>query len=213
MSMKFEDDSGFTLIEMSVALILSAMVVATFVSVFFSFSQNAGDANGQAEHQEQARQVIARVVVDLRQAVTADPNGRVIESLTADRLVFYTMVRDQDLPIRIVYERSGCVAGECELVVKRYAVTDFNEGTYTFASTPFEESHLMAGVLADQPLFGGLDWVGDPKVKTTVAACGGSGPECDFPLVSVTLRSVPFGTSEGGRTPLEIREEVRMRNA
>ena len=211
--MKFEDDSGFTLVEMSVALILSAMVVAAFVSVFFSFSQNAGDANARAEHQEQARQVLARLVVDLRQAVTVDPNGQVIESLDPDHLVFYTMMRDDTAPIRVVYERANCVAAECELVVKRYAATDFDQGVYAFAGAPYEETRLMGGVLADQPLFGGMDWLGDPKVKTPITACGGSGPACSFPLVSVTLRSMPLNTSEGGRTPLEVREEVRMRNA
>jgi prepilin-type N-terminal cleavage/methylation domain-containing protein len=211
--MRLDDDSGFTLVEMSVALILSAMVVATFVSVFFSFSQNAGDANGKAEHQEQARQVIARLVVDLRQAVAADPNGQVIESLGPDRLVFYTMMRDGDTPIRVVYERANCASAECELLVERYAATDFDDGAYAFATTPYEETRLMSGVLADQSLFIGMDWVGDPKVKTSITACGGSGPACSFPLVSVTLRSMPLNTSEGGRTPLEIREEVRMRNA
>lgn len=211
--MKFRDDSGFTLVEMSVALILSAMVVGTFVSVFFAFSQNAGDATGKAEHQEQARQVMARLVVDLRQAVAAEPNGWPIESLAADRLVFYTMTRDGDSPIRIVYERADCEAGECELVVSRFAATEFTDGTYTFASTPFEVSPLLGGVLADEPLFGGIDWVGDPKSKAPIAECGGSGPDCSFPLVSITLRSLPFATSEGGRTTLEIREEVRMRNA
>lgn len=211
--MNLKEDSGFTLVEMSVALILSAMVVATFVSVFFSFSQNAGDTNAKAEHQEQARQVLARLVVDLRQAVTADPNGQVIESLDADSLVFYTMMRDADTPIRVDYSRANCVGGECELVVQRFAATDFDDGAWAFASVPFEETPLLGGVLADQPLFGGMDWLGDPKVKTLISSCGGSGPACSFPLVSVTLRSVPLHTSEGARTPLEIHEEVRMRNA
>jgi len=209
---RIREEGGFTLVEMSVALILSAMVVGTFVSVFFSFSQNAGDTTAKAEHQEMSRQIVASLVVDLRQAVRAEANGYPIESLAPDRLVFYTISRDATEPVRVIYERIGCVEGECTLQVSRFAAVGFEDGDYEFSGAAFEQHALMRGVLADQPLFGGFDWVGDPKVKTTIVSCG-SGADCDFPLVSIALRARPFGTSAGARTTLEIREEVRLRNA
>lgn len=208
----WREDAGFSLVELSVALILSSLIVGTLVTLFFAFSQNVGDTTGKADHQGLAREMIAGIVVELRQAVVTDPNGYAIESLDADRLVFYTMPIDGGTPVRVAYERTDCLEGECELWVRRYAVDGLENGRYTFVGTPFETSFLLSGVLSDQPLFTGVTWSGTPKIKTPVASCGGSSRACSFPLVGITLRSRPIGTSDGARASLEIREEVRLRN-
>src|SRR3990172_11543237 len=83
------DDDGFTLIVLSVAMILSSMVIGTFVTMFFSFTQNAADVTGKAQQQEDARGVVVGLVVGLRQAVQPGPNSDAIASLTADGLPFY----------------------------------------------------------------------------------------------------------------------------
>ena len=206
------DDDGFTLIELSVAMILSSMVVGTFVTMFFSFTQNAADVTGKAQQQEDARGVVVGLVVGLRQAVQPGPNSDAIASLTADGITFYTTDVGSSTPIKVSYVRSNCVAGECELHVSRFASTGISGGTYTFSSTPYEQSLLLAGVLDDQPLFAGEQWSGTPKTLQVVPSCDGTTVSCSFSLVSVTLRSRPSDTSEGARTPFEVREEVRLRN-
>ena len=66
---------------------------------------------------------------------------------------------------------------------------------------------------SDEPLFEGVDWEGDPLSRVRTYSCSPSGPECDFPLVEITFRSRPVGTSEGADTVFEVQEEVRLRNA
>lgn len=212
MSHRLEDDRGFTLVELSVTLILSSMVVGTFVTMFFSFSQNAADVTGKAEHQETARGVMVDLVVELRQAVPPGPNADPIAALTGDGITFYTTDIGSSAPVKVVYQRSDCVVGECELHVSRYASTGVSQGAYTFSTAPYEQTLLLGGVLADQPLFAGRRWSGTPKTLTTIASCNGTTVSCAFPLVAITLRSRPANTSAGARTPFEIREEVRLRN-
>jgi prepilin-type N-terminal cleavage/methylation domain-containing protein len=210
---RLHEDTGFSLIELSVALILSSMVVGTFVTMFFSFSQNAADVTSNADHQQEARGVMVDLVVELRQAVVPGPNDPPIVSLGANAITFFTTEIGSSSPIKVVYQRTNCSAGECELRVSRYASTGVSHGTYTFSTTPFEQSLLLTGVLDDQPMFVGERWAGNPKTLTDIASCDGTQVSCDFPLVAVTLRSQPSGTSEGARVPYEIREEVRLRNA
>lgn len=209
---RLRGDGGFSLVELSVALILSGIVVGTLVTVFFAFSQNAGDASGKAEHQAQAREAVAEMVTELRQATLADPTAGAVRRLSGDLLDFYSLPVGGGNPVRIVYERMDCVEGRCELWVRRYASTAGENGRFVFAATPYEQSMVLTGVLADQPIFAGADWVGDPKAKVRVSGCTVD-ELCDFPLVEITLRSRPSAVSEGARTVLEITEEVRLRNA
>jgi len=207
------DDRGFSLVELSVALMLSSMVVGTFVTMFFSFSQNAADVTGRADSQEQAREVLVEMVVEIRQAVAPGPNSDPIATMTADGITFYTTEIGSAAPVKVAYQRTACDHGECELHRQRYASNGITQGTYTFSGTPFEQSLLLTGVLADVPLFSGGRWSGNPKTLSTVTSCNGTSVSCAFPLVSITLRSYPANTSEGARTPFEMQEQVRLRNA
>ena len=207
------DDRGFSLVELSVALLLSSMVVGTFVTVFFAFSQNAADAAGRADHQEATRAVISEMVVELRQAVAPGPNADPIMALNADGITFYTTQVGSGTLMKVVYERTNCIGGQCQLFVSRYGTSGVSSGTYDFNSTPFEQSLLLEAVLDDQPLFSGERWSGNPKTLSTVSSCDGSTVSCAFPLVAVTLRALPVNISEAAHAPFEVHEEVRLRNA
>jgi hypothetical protein len=210
---RLREDRGFSVVELSVAMILSAMVSASLVAVFYSFSQNSSDATERALMQADAREMIAEITVQLRQAITADLNGELVESLTGDRIVFYTTNYDTLAPERVEYERVDCVEGLCELWVHRYAMVASDGIAYTFAAEPFESSFLFAGVLGDQPVFQGVDWVGDPAARSTISSCSYTGTECTFPIVAITIRVRPLTVTAGASAPLTLHEEVRMRNA
>jgi prepilin-type N-terminal cleavage/methylation domain-containing protein len=205
------EERGFSVIELSVAMILSSLVSASLVAVFYAFSQNSSDATQRAEMQADARSMIAEISVQLRQAIKADLNGELVESLNGDHIVFYTTNYDTLAPERVEYQRTDCIEGMCELWVHRYAMVSFDGVAYTFATEPFESSFLFAGVLADQPVFEGLDWVGDPAVLTSVASC--SGAACGFSVIGITVRVRPVTATPGAAAPLTLHEEVRMRNA
>lgn len=207
------EDDGFSLIELSTAMILGSMIAASLIAVFYGFSQNSGDLASKSNVQADARAVIAEQVVEIRQAIRADLNGDAVEALTSDRLAFYTQNYVTGQIQRIVYERTDCVAGECELWVYKYALESSDGITSTFAATPYESSFLMSEVLTDQPLFVGIEYAGNPLTKVETATCDGVSITCDFPVVGITLRARPDPTSGGAATPIELHEEVRIRSA
>jgi prepilin-type N-terminal cleavage/methylation domain-containing protein len=202
--------AGFTLVEMAVALALSAIVAASFTGVIYSLSQNAGDAGRNADLQRTGRLVVAEMVIDLRQAEAVSPNGDPIESLSADRIVFYSDRDETEGPERIIYERTACAVGLCELRVTRYPAVAGSGPEWEFATAPFEEQVVMERVRNDQPLFRGATWTGTPATKTFVSACAGT---CRFSLVVIRVRALPELTSVGAAQTLEITEEVELRNA
>lgn len=210
---RLRDDRGFSVVELSVAMILSAMISASLVAVFYSFSQNSSDANQRADTQARAREMIAEITVQLRQAVRADLNGDVVESLDADRLVFYSTNYETLEPERLVYERTECSEGTCELWLHRYPMVSTDGITVSFATESLESSFLFAGLLNDQPLFQGLEWVGNPAALSSVSECSTAGPECGFPIVGITVRAKPLGGTSGSQSVITLHEEVRMRNA
>ncbi len=208
------DDRGFTLVELSLAMLMGALISGVMVGVIFSLSQNAADSGRTAELQSTVRSLVAEIVVEIRQARPATANGDAIESLDADTLVFYTDRAEFDGPERVVYERKDCSGGFCELWVSRYAATAGSDPNWTFGDTPFEESFLLGLVRNDTPLFRGVEWAGTPKTETFVSSCDGTpGQPCDFPLVYMQVRANPANTSTGADQVFEVVEEVRIRSA
>ena len=207
------DDSGFSLIEVSVAMILSSVVATTLISLFMGFSQNAGDLAGRGEVQSNSRAVIAGQVVEIRQAIRADLNGEAIEALDSNRLAFYTQNYVSNEIERVVYERKDCVEDECELWVYKYALDETVNGVSTFLATPYVTSFLMGKVLNDQPMFVGVEYSGDPLTKSEISGCDSGAVKCNFSVVGITLRARPYPTSGGALTPIELHEEVRVRSA
>jgi len=210
---RLDDDSGFSLIEISVAMVLSSLIATTLVGLFISFSQNAGDLSERGEVQANSRAVIASQVVEIRQAIRADLNGEAIEALDSGRLAFYTQNYVSNEIERVVYERKDCVESECELWVYKYALDETVNGVSTFLATPYMSSFLMGKVLDDQPLFVGVEYSGDPFTKSEISGCDGAAVKCNFTVVGITLRARPYPTSGGALTPIELHEEVRVRSA
>jgi len=207
------EDRGFTLVELSLTMVVAAIVTGAMVGVFYSLSQNAADSERTAELQQSVRSMVAEVVIEIRQATRVDANGDPIESLTADRFVFYTDRAEIDGPERVVYERTDCSGGFCELWVRRYAAVAGSGPEWQFSTEPFEESFLLGLVRNDAAMFRGVEWTGDPKTQTFVLSCDAdSGPACDFPLVSLVVRANPANTSVGANAVFEVVEEVRLRN-
>lgn len=203
-------EAGFTLVEMSVAVLLSALVAASLAGVLYSLGQNAGDAGRNSELQSAARMVMADLVLDLRQAEAVSENGYPVESLTADQIIFYSDRDETEGPERIVYERVACAEGLCELRVSRYAAVAGSGPEWAFQSAAFQDQLVMERVLNDQPLFRGASWTGAPATKTYVTTCAGN---CSFSLVAIRLRATPERTSAGASEPFEITGEVEFRNA
>jgi hypothetical protein len=150
------------------------------------------------------------MVIDLRQAQAVSENGDPIESLTADRIVFYSDRAQTEGPERIIYQRTACATGLCELRVTRYPAVAGSGPEWSFQTTPFQDQVVMERVRNDQPLFRGVTWTGTPTAKTYVSTCSGT---CSFPLVAVWLRALPKLTSVGAAQTLEITDEVELRNA
>jgi prepilin-type N-terminal cleavage/methylation domain-containing protein len=207
------DDSGFSLIEVSVAMVLSSMIAASLVAVFYGLSQNTGDLAGRGEVQASSRSVIASQVVEIRQAISADLNGEAIEALDPSRLAFYTQNYVSEEIERVIYERKECIEGECELWVYKYALDQMVDGNATFEAMPYASNFLMGKVLSDQPLFVGIEISGDPLVKSEISTCDGGATKCNFSVVGITLRARPYPTTGGALTPIELHEEVRVRSA
>ena len=210
---RLSQDHGFTLIELSVGMILSSMIAASLIAVFYSFSQNSGDLTARTNVQSDARAVVTEQVVEIRQAIRADLNGDAVESLSAGRLAFYTQNYETGEIERVVYERRECVEGECEMWVYRYRFESSDGISATFYTAPYETSFLMGNVLSDQPIFVGIEYVGDPLAKVETVACDGASTPCDFPVVGITLRARPHPTTGGAMRPVELHEEVRVRSA
>ena len=210
---RLHGDSGFSLVEVSVAMVLSSMIAGSLVAVFYGLSQNTGDLSGRSEVQADSRSVIASQVVEIRQAIPADLNGEAIEALDPSRLAFYTQNYVSEEIERVVYERKECIEGECELWVYKYALDQMVDGNATFEAMPYASNFLMGKVLSDQPLFVGIEISGDPLVKSEISTCDGGATKCNFSVVGITLRARPYPTTGGALTPIELHEEVRVRSA
>ncbi|MBW2278419.1 MAG: type II secretion system protein [Deltaproteobacteria bacterium] len=207
-----EREGGYTLVELGMSMVISSMIFAAMVSVLYSFTQQAGDTTRSANLQQVSRELVADMVVELRQAEKVAANGHPIELLNSGMLVFYSDRLPPAGPERIVYERKDCADGICELWVSRYPAIAGGGPWWSFSETPIQSGMVLHRIPDDEPLFEGADWVGSPATKVQINSCGPSGPECDFPLIQITFRSKPINTSPGADFTLEVQEEVRLRN-
>jgi len=206
-------DGGFTLTELSVSMMVSALVLGSMASVIYGFGKATHDSGRSADLQREVRATVAAMVVELRQAEAVTPNGSPIESLEAGRIVFYTDREETEGPERVVYERRDCSNGICELWVSRYPAVAGSGPAWEFAALPMEDGVLVRRVLDTPAMFRGLEWAGDPLVRSYVASCDESvGSPCGFPLVAIVVQARPVGTTAAGDIFFEIVEEVRLRN-
>ncbi|MBM3696393.1 MAG: hypothetical protein FJW79_10755 [Actinobacteria bacterium] len=205
---RLRTESGFTVIELGVAGLISSLVLSAVVLIVGSVGRGADDARRRAELQIQAREAVTQLAAELRSAVPPQPGSTAIESLSADSLVFYSDRYEFPGPERMVYERTSCDAGYCSLRVRRYAADPSSEPNWTHQTTPFADAVLLGRVAADDSLFSGRVWVGGER--TSVPSCGGS-VRCDFTIVAVDLRAAPPGVDTIAG-PFGLFLEVNLRN-
>ena len=203
-------ESGFTLVELSLAGFLCAIVLAAVALIFTSVSKGASDAGLRAELQTEAREIVTDLAAELRSAVSPAQGAMAIESLTANSLVFFSDRYPTAGPERFVYERTACTGGYCQLRVRRYAANSASGPNWTFQTVPFNDTVLLERVASASWLFAGRAWAGSPLQLTTVASCGGAS-KCTFSIVAVDLQAaVPGVDSIDG--PYGIFVEVNLRN-
>jgi len=206
-----ERDHGFTVIELSVAGLLSALVLSAVVLVFNSVGQGATDASRRGDLQIKAREVVTDLAAELRSAAPPRQSTAAIESLSADTLAFYSDRYDSAGPERFLYERISCTGGYCQLRVRRYAAVATSGPNWTFQTTPFNDVILLDRIVAGGALFSGRDWTGSPPQKTTISSCGGA-TVCTFSMVAIDLQATPpkVSTIDG---VFGVLMEVTLRNA
>jgi competence protein ComGC len=212
----FRGDGGFTLIEMAMTVLLTSITIISVTAVVTGLLDDVSRQASIAQVEGDTRPVLEGLVVELRQAKALDdlPSSRAIEELDWDRLVFYSdRVLPHPDPERYVYELTNCSdgtsGGVCDLQETIYQPED--------ASTPFSQRIVLTGVIADPdlasgPLFSGVEWTGDPVVRTTVSSCDSGIPaqRCNATLIVIDLR-VQYPSSLGFE-PYPLHEEVRLRN-
>jgi prepilin-type N-terminal cleavage/methylation domain-containing protein len=71
-STKLRDESGFTLVELLVAMMMSAVILFGVLNTLDHFSSNAARQTKVTDANDQVRKAMDRIVSDLRQAATVD---------------------------------------------------------------------------------------------------------------------------------------------
>jgi Prokaryotic N-terminal methylation motif len=207
-------ESGVTLVETMVAMLITTLVAAVFYTIFYQFSDDVLRQERRATTLEQVRPAVAGLIIELRQALDVDNDRAVVGTLDNDwdtlELVFYSdRFADSDGPERLRYYLENCASGLCELM-RDVTAADSGSGpswTYTgsVATSQIAENVLTDGV---EPLFAGVSWRGG--TLETTDQCGTS-PSCEFEVLRIRLRVDP---EPGEDLPvIEVYEDVRFRNA
>ena len=207
---KLQGDDGLGVVEVAVASVLTAIIMAAFYSAFLAFGRNAADEQAKSDLQREIRPNIAELVVELRQATRMDATSDPVVELAWDKITFTSDRSDSDGgPEEYRYYLTGPVDGFYTL----WYEVRYNDGTGPtfFSASPDRKVMLHDAVVAStsNPLFVGAAWSGDTKVSTT--SCSGAS-DCDFNLVTVRWEVDPL--PKRTQPPnVVIVEEVRMRNA
>jgi prepilin-type N-terminal cleavage/methylation domain-containing protein len=101
-------DSGFTMVELLVAISILSVVMALVFSALNGGVRQAADAQSRVQIEADVRTVADAFVRDLRQAYTGDPSLDRIASMTANTITFYSPDRSTPYHLRkISYRLSG----------------------------------------------------------------------------------------------------------
>lgn len=207
------DESGITLTELMVAGAMAAIISAAFLLIFSSFNRSVSLEEARATALREVQTAAADLSVELRQAIPLTDGAFAVASLEAGwpapELVYYSdRAREAAGPERYRYYVSGCGGNVCDLM-RDLTVADAGGPPWTFTGTANTE-RVVANVLSDgDPLFQGADWSTGSEVLTT--SCG-TGTACDFSLVRIVVRVDP-DPDIAAEEPLQVRREVRLRNA
>lgn len=156
------DESGATLVELSVALGLLGILLVAALGSFGTGWRRSADLDRETVRQAEAREALDVLVADLRQAFTGDPALSPVTAIGASTITFHSPDRATPYRLRrITYRRTGSV-------LERSVTTSTNAGgaPWTFGTTaPFVP--LVSGLQAGT-MFTALDAAG--AVTTTPAA-------------------------------------------
>ena len=101
-------ENGFTLIELLVAMVILAIAVPAITNMLVSMASGGNVIVTDSTLQTQARAAADQIVVELRQAYTAQPSVPPIITMGATQLTFYTP--DEQTPfhlLKVGYRVSG----------------------------------------------------------------------------------------------------------
>ncbi len=209
-------DEGFTVVELSIASLLSLMVLATAGSLLIGVMRDTSHVEARSRVQSDVSAAFDRMVVELREAESVDTAGpfygNEIRELSPTHLVFTADVLEgRDGVEQVTYEVTNCGDDGCELVRTVVASAGTVAGVADYASgTVIVEVPLVTGVVlpsAARPLFEGVDWGGG--VHQTLSTCASASP-CDFDLVDIDIEVGVAGSGE--RRNQAFAETVRVRN-
>jgi hypothetical protein len=203
-------EDGLGVVEVAMASVLTAIIMAGFYTAFISFGRNAADEQAKSDLQRQMRPNMANLVVELRQAVAMDALSDPVVELAWNKLTFTSDRVDFDAgPEEYRYYLTGPVDGYYTL----WFEARYNDGSGPsfFPIAADRKVRLHEGVVAStsSPLFLGASWTG--STKNVVTSCGGA-VDCDFNLVTVRWEVDPEVTRTRPENVVIV-EEVRMRNA
>ncbi len=213
------EEDGITLTELMVATVVLALILGAVYGVLIAFYRNVRDQELKTTAQRQANTAMTGIVINLRQALDLSDIGQPVlelQSIAAgdatDKIVFQSDRMDFQGPEEYTYELRNCAANRCELWQDtRWADAPFTE-PYVYPAVPDQSRVILEDVVTGgSSLFRGARWLAGTKTFTD--SCDGSpGNQCSFPLVDVSLRVDPDVTRDVPGI-IEIREEVRIRNA
>lgn len=195
--------SGFTLIELMLGIVLAGIFGIALYAFFLSGLRSASSSEQQTIAQTDGRNFVDRFGRELRQAVTPGPGTPAIASLSPTSIVFHADFNRAPgvvtpRPSRVRYQLVGTDLVR-DVAAPIGAAAPFTYGTYT------DPEVVVRGVSAATVLFQAADSDGNPLAATLSAPA-----TSDIARVRVDL---VVGYREGdGTSTLEITTDVSPRN-
>lgn len=217
-----KEDSGFSLTELLVVSMVTAIVGVILLGIMGSLFNNVGFQFALGDTQAEVRPELRSMIVRIRQArpvgntAADDP----VSALTWDRLVIHidttpgstTDVEQELEKVEYILVPTIINAGAqlYQLERRTYEATNPTLRPLNYSAIASESVVLLEDVIASvaEPLFVGSFFDG-AGVEQKVSSCAGI--NCDFTQVELFLQVDPSLTTDNPRI-YEIEEEVRLRN-
>lgn len=207
------DESGMSLVEVSIAGGLMMIVFGAFFTFFMAFNNDVLRQEQRATTMSELRPALAEMVIELRQAIDPLSDGVLVESLDSAwptaGVTFYTnMHQDTPGPERVRYYLDNCVGSVCELW-RDVSVADSGPPWVYGSIGTSERVVTRLRTDATDPLFQGVSWQGGAEAVTT--DCDTT-TVCEFEVIRIRI-TVDTGAVTDPSSQISIQEEVRFRNA
>lgn len=209
---RFRSESGFTIVEASVSVVIMGILLGAVFSVIMRVQTDATDQIAASDAQRTLRDAAHDIDVELRQAVGDDGDNNAVKKLTWNEIQFTSYLNaSADLQLHRYFLSGDCSTG-CTLKKSVFPPIPSSDppaysGTATFTSD------LVTSIIASpsSPAFVGQTWTTGTS-PSNISACDEAGsPQCDFSLVEVSFRVDP--TPYGAVADVVIVEQIRIRNA